>query len=83
MILILLPAVACTMPWDYSFPFGWPPIVSFPFGLISLGLYFLPTIIAAVRHCQQMVAIILLNIFTGWTGIGWIIALVWSLVGKK
>jgi hypothetical protein len=55
----------------------------FPFFLIGLGIYFLPTIIAIVRHARDLVGIILINIFLGWTFVGWIAALIWSLVGAK
>lgn len=67
------------MPWDFHR--FWVPI-GFPFGLIGLGIYFLPTIIAAVRQTKSILGIVLLNIFGGWTFIGWIIALVWALVGE-
>ncbi len=40
-------------------------------------LYFLPTI--AGRKKRNRYAIFVLNLFLGWTGIGWIIALVWAL----
>jgi hypothetical protein len=51
-----------------------PPI--FGFGFV---LYFLPTIIAFVRSKRDAVAILALNLFLGWTAIGWIIAMVWAL----
>ncbi|HEX4032755.1 MAG TPA: superinfection immunity protein [Terracidiphilus sp.] len=44
--------------------------------LFGVGLYFLPAIIAAVRHTHNSGGILLLNIFFGWTLIGWVIALV-------
>ena len=45
--------------------------------LISLILlYFLPTIIA--REKRDFTGIFLLNLFLGWTLIGWLIALVWA-----
>jgi hypothetical protein len=44
--------------------------------LFGFGLYFLPAIIAAVRHTHNSGGILLLNIFFGWTLIGWVIALV-------
>ena len=66
-----------------GFPFGWSPFIGFPFGLIGIGLYFLPTIFAAVRHAKSILGIVLLNVFAGWTFIGWIIALVWALTGKR
>lgn len=57
----------------YFFPFVFP---FFGFGFV---MYFLPTIIAAVRSKRDVVSIAVLNIFLGWTLIGWIIALVWAL----
>jgi hypothetical protein len=47
--------------------------------LIVLGcLYFLPTIIAYNREHHNRLAIFLLNLFLGWTVLGWVAALVWS-----
>ena len=40
--------------------------------------YFLPSIIALIRKHRNENAIAILNLFLGWTFIGWIIALVWS-----
>lgn len=45
---------------------------------VLLGFYFLPTIIAVMRGHRQTVPILLLNLFLGWTLIGWVVALVWS-----
>jgi Superinfection immunity protein len=41
--------------------------------------YWLPTIIAFVRHQPSRGGILALNLFLGWTFIGWVLALVWSL----
>jgi hypothetical protein len=46
--------------------------------LICLILYFLPALIALLRSHQNFVPILLLNLFLGWTVLGWIVALVWS-----
>ncbi len=43
------------------------------------ALYFLPAIVAAVRHTHNATGILLLNLFLGWTLIGWIVALVMAL----
>lgn len=48
---------------------------------ILAALYFLPTIVASQRGHQATAAICVLNIFLGWTFIGWLIAFVWSLTG--
>ncbi len=47
--------------------------------VISIGIYFLPTIIAIARRRDNILAIFLLNFFLGWTFIGWVVALVWSI----
>jgi len=57
------------------FPFFWAPHF-FGFGLLT---YFLPTILAAARRKRDLGAIFVLNLFLGWTFIGWIVALVWAL----
>ena len=44
----------------------------YPFFGVGFALYFLPSIIALVRSKRDVVAIILLNFFLGWTAIGWI-----------
>ena len=45
---------------------------------MSLGIYFLPAIIGGVRQHHNRVAIFLLNLFLGWTLLGWVAALVWA-----
>lgn len=45
---------------------------------ISLAIYFLPFIVASIRGHHNQVAILILNFFLGWTGLGWIASLVWS-----
>lgn len=49
------------------------------FILFGIGMYWLPTLVALVRHSPSAPGIAVLNFFLGWTGIGWIIALVWAL----
>lgn len=49
------------------------------FFIISLALYFLPFIIALVRKHKNTLAIFLLVLFLGWTFVGWVIALIWSV----
>jgi hypothetical protein len=48
--------------------------------LIVCGLlYFIPTFMAAIRSHRNGLAIFALNLLLGWTLVGWIGALVWSL----
>ena len=54
----------------FFFPF-------FGFGGLFV-MYFLPSIIAFARNKRDTTAILLLNLFLGWSVIGWVIALVWA-----
>ena len=52
--------------------------------LLGIGLgYFLPWLIALGRKKRNTGAIFILNLFLGWTVIGWIGALVLALVHDK
>jgi hypothetical protein len=51
--------------------------------LFLLGLYLLPSLIASSRHLYERTPITLLNIFLGWTFIGWIIALIWAITAPS
>jgi hypothetical protein len=42
--------------------------------LLALG-YFLPSIIASVRKVRNVGSVIVVNLFLGWTFIGWVVAL--------
>jgi Superinfection immunity protein len=50
------------------------------FVLAGIFLYFLPSIIA--HNKRDFAAILLLNLFLGWTVIGWIVALVWACAAE-
>lgn len=49
------------------------------FLIFGVGLYFLPAIIAALRHTHNATGIVLLNLFLGWTVIGWVAALLMAI----
>lgn len=53
--------------------------ITFGVFLLVFG-YFLPTIIAFLRNKKNVFAIFLLNFFFGMTFIGWVGALIWSLL---
>jgi hypothetical protein len=57
----------------------------FALGLICIGLlfYFLPAFIAGMRGHQNGAAIFVLNIFLGWTFVGWVVALVWAFTAVE
>jgi hypothetical protein len=43
--------------------------------LVVLVLYFLPSIIAVARKITHQGSVIVINLFLGWTFIGWVVAL--------
>jgi len=45
---------------------------------VLLAMYFHPTIIALKHNHLNAGAIVALNLFLGWTGLGWIGALIWA-----
>ena len=47
--------------------------------VILIAAYFIPTIVAYSRGHRNASAITVLNLLLGWTLIGWVAALVWSL----
>jgi hypothetical protein len=49
--------------------------------LAIAALYFVPLSVAIWRGHPKGMAIITLNVALGWTGIGWLGALVWALSG--
>ena len=58
--------------------FGW---VEFLILVLFLGpLYFLPSIVAFMRGHVNRRAILILNLFLGWTAIGWLVVMVWAFV---
>lgn len=47
----------------------------FAYLLLAIAAYWAPTITAAARHIQGLGQVVTVNLFLGWTGIGWIVAL--------
>jgi len=86
-LLVMLFTAGCYMPmmdvpyWQHHPFFGifWGPFAVIAW-LVGLAIYFLPTIIAAARKKDNLLLIVLLNIFLGWTFIGWIVALVLAVI---
>ena len=51
-----------------------------PILLISgIFIYLLPSIVAGSRDHRNVMPIVALNIFAGWTFVGWLASLIWSL----
>jgi len=51
--------------------------------LIVAFLYFIPWIVALRNSHRHATGIFLLNLFLGFTGIGWLIALIWAVVSPQ
>jgi len=51
--------------------------------VVGVLFYFLPTLVAWNRHKRNTVAIFLLNLFLGWTLVGWVVSLVWAVSVDK
>jgi RsiW-degrading membrane proteinase PrsW (M82 family) len=51
--------------------------------VLALVIYLLPAIIAGSRNKTSGTAgVVLLNIFLGWTLIGWLAAFIWACTGR-
>lgn len=48
--------------------------------LILVGLYFLPYFIAYSRKHLNREAVLVANLLLGWTGLGWVICLIWAVM---
>lgn len=53
--------------------------------LVVVGgmIYFMPALGAHEKNRRHKNSITALNLFLGWTGIGWVAALVWALMEDK
>lgn len=47
---------------------------------VGLGIYFAPTIVAVATKHTDVGAIFLVNFFFGWSGIGWVAAMLWAIL---
>ncbi len=59
-------------------------VVGMLIGLIlDLMLYFIPWIVAWNKKHENVTGIFLINLFFGWTLIGWIVALIWACTVRQ
>jgi hypothetical protein len=45
------------------------------FFLFGLALYLIPTIVAVIRKVPNMGSVVVINVFLGWSLVGWVVAL--------
>ncbi len=50
--------------------------------VVAFGIYFLPSLIAFGRNHRDKIIILLIDVFFGWSIVGWFIALGWSFTKK-
>jgi len=53
------------VPWLYA-------------SLAALAIYFLPTVIAYMNKCVQKDTVFVINLFLGWTFVGWVMAMIFA-----
>lgn len=65
-----------------STSYGFPSIIATMWALLAF-LYPVPAIVAFAREHHNAIATALLNLLLGWTFLGWVAALVWSVMSKQ
>jgi uncharacterized protein YqhQ len=59
------------------------PTLGLTFLAAMFAMYFLPAIVARMLRRTNAGAITVLNLFLGWTMIGWVVALVWAVSNDR
>lgn len=77
-VLLATPFIVLLLVALQKRPAIWEPLTAIVLMLVLVGLYFLPSSIAKNAKHPQTPAIFLLNLFLGWTFLGWVLALVWA-----
>ncbi len=57
---------------------GLPIILIIGLLFVALFIYFLPALVAGKKKCSTLIFV--LNLFFGWSGIGWILCLILAIV---
>lgn len=81
--VIIFVAFSFLLYMFYNPLIGWAGSEEVAHGLLLLtAAYFLPYIFALLRGHLSAGAILLTVLLLGWTGIGWVAALIWSFTGN-
>lgn len=51
--------------------------------VVAFCCYFLPSIVAFNRNRHNKGAIFVLNLFLGWTVLGWVVSMVWAVSSNQ
>lgn len=46
---------------------------------LLIGVYFIPSMVAADRKVSSVGSVVVINLFLGWTLIGWVVALAMAM----
>lgn len=58
-------------------------LIALIIGAVALTFYFVPTLVGMARNTKRIGGIIVVNIFLGWTLLGWVGAFVWAVIEQK
>jgi hypothetical protein len=53
-----------------------------PWHIVVLLLYFAPSFVAWRRKVKATAGVVIVDVFLGWTFVGWVAALVWASIGE-
>ncbi len=68
---------------DHAYLGAWMMIAIILMIVVGTAIYFIPSVIAYSRSARNFLAIFLLNLFLGWSLVGWLGSLIWALVDDK
>lgn len=51
--------------------------------IVLVLIYFIPSIIVCNNDHKNLEGVMILNLFLGWTFIGWVIALIWAVSNNE
>jgi hypothetical protein len=53
------------------------------YAILFLVLYFVPSLLGFGMKHKSSASILVVNLFLGWTFVGWVVALAWALMPEK
>jgi hypothetical protein len=62
---------------------GFGLVTTFLLGVVCFLFYFLPTFVGFFRKHPNMTPILIVNIFLGWTLVGYVVALAWAFTAQE
>ncbi len=80
-MILPIASISFLVETGYPHTHHWLFFPAIPLSILAVLFipYFIPSIVAFARRHHNAVPILFLNIFLGWTLIGWVGALIWAL----